>query len=171
MLFPPAPRVRRGLSSDIDGRARIYGLRRPRSRRLSQYVYASLVCFVARSPKQTERRRSFARYPRVTSFPCRICFPSSLLYPVSLSPVFFSPSSRSRNELKPAFAREQRLDQEKQDIDSSFPSPLSLFSFLSVLLPFFSSFAPLCCGRCTSPSPSRYSTHHFHRQSQPPTCC
>lgn len=70
----------------------------------------------------------------------------------------------------------------------SFPSPLSLFyllsfsflsslfsvlfSFLSsfppLLLFFFSSSAALCCSRCTSPS--RYSTHHFCRQSQLPTC-
>lgn len=163
MLFPPAPRVRRGLSSDTDGRARIYGLRRPRSRRLSQYVYASLVCFIACSPKQTERRR----YPRVTSFPCYIRFPvfsvlpciplaaaaatATATLPPPPSTPSFSPSSRSRNELNGVRPKE-RLDQEKQDIDSyrgkpvfpfssfSFLSPFFLFSFLSFLRTFLLSF-------------------------------
>ena len=203
LLFPPAPRVRRGLSSDTDGRARIYGLRRPRSRRLSQYVYASLVCFIACSPKQTERRR----YPRVTSFPCYIRFPVFSVLPCIPLAAAAATATATLPPPPPrlfllllvletsltAFAR--RNDSTKRNRIStrigaspSFPSPLSLFyllsfsflsslfsvlfSFLSsfppLLLFFFSSSAALCCSRCTSPS--RYSTHHFCRQSQLPTC-
>lgn len=63
----------------------------------------------------------------------------------------FSPSSRSRNELNGVRPKE-RLDQEKQDIDSyrgkpvfpfssfSFLSPFFLFSFLSFLRTFLLSF-------------------------------
>lgn len=111
------------------------------------------MCFTARSPKQTERRRSSARYPRVTSFPCYICFPSSLLYPLYPSRPSFSPSSRSRNELN-GVRPKQRLATKRNRISTrigdspSFPSPLSLFyllsfSFLSSLFSFLSFFPPL----------------------------